>query len=432
MKNKIAKVINLVNKIDPYIAFLARKYELVFNNGINTMGTDGITIFVNSKYFAETEIDVLALDVVHQLVHIIGHDYEDEYDDDIFHDDNVALMKPIDPKTIELPNDIDQMPREQKTNKLFQEIILVIRRQHASLGQKYSDSHALWPRRKIENPLLINYTKEAISKGIIPYYGALLLLYKKNDYDFLNSWDETLMKYIIRDLGAYNLSVKSQQIIIKVIADSNEYSNDYIYLILLYLRNRLFILKKENLTILYTEVSSSDVVFEVDNEMNFNLINNSLEPHIVINIMDYDRNFSSLGIKYYLSKTEDFIPIEGRKISLNYKDGIIRNINFETRIQDFRFKNIIIQDKGKQFKLRFNITALVEKIYDSDKKVYIEFGNEEKSVYNVLENKIEDPENLAHGEYIYLNEWFNEKQKLIASFYDGSISINEFFTSIQI
>ena len=78
---------------------------------------------------------------------------------------------------------------------------------------------------------------------------------------FLNSWDETLMKYIIRDLGAYNLSVKSQQIIIKVIADSNEYSNDYIYLILLYLRNRLFILKKENLTILYSEVSSSDVVF---------------------------------------------------------------------------------------------------------------------------------------------------------------------------
>ena len=46
--------------------------------------------------------------------------------------------------------------------------------------------------------------------------------------------------------------------------------------------------------------------FEVDNEMNFNFINNSLEPHVVINIMDYDRNFSSAGIKYYLSKNGRF------------------------------------------------------------------------------------------------------------------------------
>src|SRR5690606_28468687 len=113
------------------------QYNIVENNDILTMGTDGTSIFVNADYLVESSADQIEFDFIHQVIHLCLLDYEDFFErQDEEYDFTIETFLDEYRGTITVGN-----------KHIIEQIKNFVSKMASSIKPKYNDTHDLWPRK---------------------------------------------------------------------------------------------------------------------------------------------------------------------------------------------------------------------------------------------------------------------------------------------
>lgn len=411
----INKIRELIKSQNEFYGFILNKYEIIFDNHVDTMGTDGTSIFVNADYLVESSADQIELDFIHQVIHLCLLDYEDIFErQDEEYDFTIETFLDEYRGTITIGN-----------KHIMEQIKNFVSKMASSIKPKYNDTHDLWPRKRFYNNKLEQYIKEALDLGIEVPHAIMLRLFNFQDYDFLNAWCDVLLKYINREIRYNEKLHGTMQINVRVFIDSKTYDVDVYKLVLLYLRGMLII---PRIQLYYSTLNDSNII-HINNHSHYEMADDVDQVHFTIILADNPIDIKHEGKTFYLTQSQNFKSNQYQVIDFNQKNARLRNEYIDTQLQKFKWKSVEVKIEHQVYQLKVNQTALVEVIYEKDMVVFLYDEDQNQYTYNFVKDSFQKDE-YPPMKLNPLIDWIRTNKNLFVELYEGNISFSEFNNKI--